>query len=132
MNRLRPALVLSMLVLAACSTSTNSLSVAGIAPVAIKPLESNEYKMLGNVEGQGSWVGFLCFSSGYCLIGGSSVGDQYTSKARQQASFNAVASVPDADALIAPRYEGNFLYVPLLFASESAKIRAKAIQITKK
>jgi hypothetical protein len=97
-----------------CASSNNFISTVSLSGVAIEPLKSSEYMILGDTEGSGSSWSIL-----FIPFGGS---------AEQEAYNNAVSKVKGADALIAPRIHQSSFFA-FFFSTQTVKITAKAIRI---
>lgn len=119
------ALVAVPVLLTGCVFQGGSLSQIGIEPISVEPLKSSEYSVLGNVTGEASRESFLIFG----MFEGCSVKPFCADDPAETAYFNAVQSVPQADALIAPRSKINRFSIPGIYSKTTVTISGKAIQL---
>ena len=113
-----------------CSAASNSIPEARVGGMTLAPLATNSsYEIIGQAEGTAS--GSYLF--GFIPVGverksGSIAGSwAYMTPVERAAVYNAIDSVPDADALIAPRFAAvskNYL----IYSEETVTVKGKAIR----
>lgn len=112
-----------------CSTAT----IPGVpyGKLEFQPLSSSEYKILGDAEGTGHCGHVLIIPFGDLGVSGY-IGSMFqpAGSAYSAAMYNAIESVPGADAILLPRSRGKSMEF-LLFGESTVTVKGKAIKILK-
>jgi len=123
----------SVVFLSGCKTL--NVPTLGVGQIGFEPLNSSEYKILGDAEGEATVWHILGFPFGdiqeYGWLGnafGSPFGN--SGLAYKAAMYKAIDSVPEADAIILPRSKG-MANEFILFGIHTATVKGKAIKILK-
>lgn len=97
-----------------------------LGPVRIAPLTSSEYAILGNVTGVATAESYLGI---FGAFENCNIPLICAPNPEKTAYYNAVQSVPEADALIAPRSKTESFTIPLIYSKKTVTITGKAIQL---
>ncbi len=128
------------------SCKMRSAGMTAIKPpyeIEFEKLSRSDYEILGNVTGRGSVTSITLFpipfgwkrankDNGVYMFFGSLTGmrDMYINKrAESIANYNAIQSIPDADAIIFPRYHIERSYFLPWYEKSDFIVKAKAIRI---
>lgn len=118
-----------VLLTAGCTTAT----IPGVpfGRLDFQSLSSSEYKILGDAEGTGHAGHVLFIPFGDTGIRGC-IGSMFqpAGSAYSAAMYNAIESVPGADAILLPRSNGKTVEF-LLFGESTVTVKGKAIKILK-
>ncbi len=129
-NALRNVLSLSLLALLAVGCASTHVAVPGGTPLGGMSTGAS-YDVVGDAEGTASGTVILgLFTLGDVNRRGSTGGGAIglPDPIEQAAVYNAIASVPGADALIAPRYH-NDVTSYFLWKNQTSTVRGKAVRI---
>ncbi len=99
----------------------------------LAPLERSEYRVLGQIKGRATVERILFWyigpdRQGSYLDSNPELVDTLT-RGDKAAMYDALKKLPDADALIFPRFERDSFCIPLFYCRETVNVRAKAIQL---
>ncbi len=122
----------SVVFLSGCKTM--NVPTLGVGQIGFEPLNSSEYKILGDAEGEATVWHILGMPFGdtqvYGWLGNSWRSGWGEGLAYKAAMYKAIDSVPEADAIILPRSKGEANEF-ILFGVHKTTVKGKAIQILK-
>jgi hypothetical protein len=127
-------LVMISLISPGCWTSTRH-EIQGLeAPVMKAQLNRTDYEVLGKAEGEGcvKYYGLWplpLFWLTLPLDSGKIYGVGSWSLAKNLAIYNALQKIPDADAVVLPRFESRYERIFVWYRETCVKVRAKAIRL---
>jgi len=113
-----------VIIMSSCTTLNRSIQTVPVQSVSIEPLNRDEYVIMDEVEGYGFASSIFIFD-----IGSGFSGNDYVSRAKAKALYDAISKIEGADAIIAPRIEVEIFKVPLFYREATVKVKAKAIRI---
>src|SRR5271170_2308543 len=137
---LRNAFVGSAAVFALASTSgcvSNYNAIPGIKPaetVEFAKWRRSDYRIAGPASGSGcaTYIGLWPIPIFWVSTEESSSGEVYAwslySPAARLATYRAIASVPSADMLLVPRYEGRVRSGGIWYSQDCVTVHGKAIE----
>jgi|GEM_PF-2844804 len=121
------------------STGKLATSTTLASETRIEPLKSSDYEVMGDAKGSSQSETFLGFitivDSSFSIdlfgfmktfIPPSTIAKHELS---QNAIYDAVKSVPGADAVIAPTYRVSSFNIPFLYGKATLQVEAKAIRL---
>jgi len=122
------------IILIGCSSMGNSMRETAYSVEF--PLGPDDYEIIGEVQGSATVTTIFYFirvgaksQTGDITVVGNVTPIFLADIAKQNAIYNAIASVPDADALIFPKFETKTSSFPILYKTKTVKVRAKAIRL---
>lgn len=123
----------SLVFLSGCTFTSLTVPASGIGQIEFEPLNSNEYEILGDAEGEAT-VGYVLFFPFGDFQEKGWIGSAFSLSgwAHQAAVYKAIESVPEADAILVPRSKGSGFKLFPLFGKQTVTVKGKAIKILKK
>ena len=123
-NLILPLIAIALLAFS-CTSVRKTMSMVGVQDIKIEPLKSDQYEILGEVEGYGEAARFLIFGATYNKYGDI---PGVEGKAAGKAMYNAISMHEGADVLLAPKYDIE-IFDALIFKKAKVKVKAKAVRI---
>ncbi len=132
MKKLTLAAAAAVIALSGCASSYSRMDIQNAPQVGAG---NADFQILSRTSGSAECQKILFFEVGESPCGGSVIsavtgGANQITPVEQKAMTRAIDSVPNADAMLAPRYSIEETGFPLLFKKKRVTVSGKAVEFT--
>jgi len=119
---------------AGCSTRIARIPIVPVPELKIEALTRADYRVIGPAQGEATASAVFLFPLPICWVTVSGGGTYMfrlnaSRRARDLAMYNAVESVPNADAMLTPRFKDERSSVFVWYTRHHSVVTGKAIEI---